>query len=118
MGMTWLAALLLAVTARAADWPTYRHDNARSGATVESLALPLTQVWAHRSAGTPKSAWAGEEGRTIEGKRLADRTRFDDALQAAIVGDRVFYGSSVDHTIYCRKLASGELVWRHVTGGP
>ncbi len=88
------------------------------GATAERLTLPLRQAWVARTAGTPRSAWAGEEGRTIEGKVLEDRTRFDDALQVAVVGDRVYYGSSVDHAVYCRRLATGELLWRHVTGGP
>jgi outer membrane protein assembly factor BamB len=104
--------------ALAADWPTYRHDNSRAGATAERLTLPLKQAWMAESAAAPRSAWATEDGRTIEGKVIADRTRFDDALQVAIVGNRVFYGSSVDHSICCRELSTGKHLWRHVTGGP
>ena len=36
-----LAVSMLAGTARADSWPTYLHDNARSGMTLESFDLPL-----------------------------------------------------------------------------
>jgi outer membrane protein assembly factor BamB len=106
--------------AAAADWPTFRHDNARGGATAERLTLPLKQAWVARTPATPKSAWAseGQESRAFEGKFLMDRTRFDDALQVAIAGDRLYYGSQVDHAVYCRELSTGRELWRHVTGGP
>ena len=81
------------------------------------LALPLPKPgWPARAA-APRSAWGTEDGRTIE-EMLEDRMRFDDALQVAIAGDRVYYGSSVDHAVYCRRLSNGETLWRHVTGGP
>lgn len=114
----FVAVLFFAAAVHGADWPTFRHDNSRGGATGEKLALPLRLTWADRAPGTPQSAWPGLLGRTIEGKNLGDRVRFDDAFHVAIAGDRVFYGSSVDHAVYCRRLATGEQVWRYVTGGP
>ena len=58
-GLTLLLALpfVLAATASADDWPTYRHDNARSGVTAESLPLSLSLQWVFRSPYAPEPAW-------------------------------------------------------------
>ena len=39
-----IVALALCAAARAADWPTYLHDNMRNGITDETLKLPLYEV--------------------------------------------------------------------------
>ena len=101
-----------------ADWPTYLHDNSRVGATTEALPLPLTPRWVHASPSAPKLAWAGEEGRVFEGYEMVNRVRFDEAFQVAIVGDRVFFGSSVDGRVYCRNLTTGREEWTFFTDGP
>ena len=44
--VTLSLALAIAAAGAAADWPTYRHDNARSAVTLESLETPLAQRWA------------------------------------------------------------------------
>ena len=42
------------------DWPTFRHDNHRSGKTAERLAAEsLGQEWVWRSPQPPQPAWAG-----------------------------------------------------------
>ncbi len=104
--------------ARADDWPTYRHDVARSGATAESLHMPLERQWTYSAAAAPNRAWSGPEGRTVEGNDLYDRVKFDDAIQVAVVGDRVFFGSSVDHVVYCLDASLGSVVWRFFTDAP
>ena len=41
---------------QSADWPTYRHDNSRSGTTAEKLvAEKLELKWVHRAALAPRS---------------------------------------------------------------
>ena len=47
---------LIAASASAADWPTYRHDNARTGSTSESLTTPLMLQWIYTPAHPPRSA--------------------------------------------------------------
>ena len=42
----------------AADWPSYRHDNQRSGITAETLKLPLARRWQMIPAQPPSPAWA------------------------------------------------------------
>ena len=63
-----------------------------------------------------RRAWTEPEGRTIEGNDLYDRVRFDDAFQVAVVGDNVYFGSSVDHKVYCLDAASGLERWSFFTG--
>ncbi len=40
-----LAALLLLAPARGEDWPQFRRDAARTGASGDRIALPLTELW-------------------------------------------------------------------------
>ena len=113
-----LAFVTLASPVSAEDWPTYRHDATRGGATGETLAWPLTSQWTFSSPVPLKTAWSGPEGRSIEGKDLHDRVRFDDALHVAIVKGRVYFGSSVDHRIQCVDAATGQTVWTTFTDAP
>lgn len=112
-----LVATPLSVLAR--DWPTYRGDNFRSGTTDESVRPPFTLRWAFDSQARPISAWsAGEKDRVIEGKLLGLRDQYDDAFHPAVVGDRVYFGSMVDHHLRCVDLTSGKVLWSRGTGGP
>ncbi|MCA9052551.1 MAG: PQQ-binding-like beta-propeller repeat protein [Planctomycetaceae bacterium] len=105
--------------AEAGDWPTYRGDNARSGATTENLQPPFAVQWAFDSQARPISAWgAGERERVIEGKLLGLRDQYDDAFHVAVVGDQAYFGSMVDHHLRCVDLKSGKSVWSFATGGP
>ncbi|MFP6611106.1 MAG: PQQ-binding-like beta-propeller repeat protein [Pirellulales bacterium] len=100
------------------DWPTYRHDRARSGATSDRIEMPLENRWTYSATAAPRRTWSGAEGRTVEGNDLFDRVKFDDAIQAVMVGNRVYFGSSVDHQIYCLDADSGAVVWRAGTNAP
>ncbi|MHC4110827.1 MAG: outer membrane protein assembly factor BamB family protein [Planctomycetota bacterium] len=112
-------SLFLAVTAaRAADWPTYRHDNARTGCTDESLAAPLTLQWIYTSFHPPRPAWSEPAKRPREGVTMLHRVNFDDALQVAIVDNVVYFGSSVDNKVYALDAATGEEHWSFFTDGP
>jgi outer membrane protein assembly factor BamB len=102
--------------ANAGDWPTYLHDVTRGGVTDESLSLPLQPSWVRDAPSAIQRAWSEPEGRTVEGKDLYDRLRFDDAFQVAVVGDKLYYGSSVDHKIYCLETDSGAEQWSFYTG--
>ena len=67
----------------AADWPSYRHDNARTGCTSESLAAPLVLRWVYTPVYPPRPAWLGPAKRPREGFKLRHRVIFDDAFQVA-----------------------------------
>ena len=64
MRPTNVAFALLCLTAPltpAADWPTYQHDNARSGVTTERIAPPLALRWVFASPHPPARGWPEPE---------------------------------------------------------
>ncbi len=101
-----------------ADWPTFMMDNTRVGYTSDTLQLPLIESWVRASATPPQWAWPGPGGKVIEGLKLEHRVRFDDVFHVAVVGEHAYYGSSVDNTVYCVDVESGETRWRFFTAAP
>jgi outer membrane protein assembly factor BamB len=76
---------------RSSDWPTYRHDNARSGCTAGSVP------------DRPALAW---------------RRELPGRLSAATSADGRVFVSAVDHhTVYALDLETGKELWSHVAGG-
>jgi outer membrane protein assembly factor BamB len=117
--LCWSFALLLpSATTGLAEWPTYLGNNERTASKSQQLALPLSQAWVFSSPDAPRRTWTGPAGRIIERKELGDRIKFDDALHVAVVGDRVYFGSSVDHQVHCLNLEDGKELWRFFTGAP
>ncbi len=117
--LVWFVLLVAFSTSlEGSDWPTYKHDAARKSVSSEVLALPLRQQWEFVSPAQPKRAWEGPRSTPIEGIEMRHRVSFDDALHVVAVGDRLYYGSSVDHQVYCRDAATGELLWNFFTEGP
>lgn len=119
----FLSLILVTVVASAApnpvgDWPTYRHDNARSGCTSESLAVPLTLRWVYIPIHPPQPAWTAPAKRPREGFILRHRVIFDDAFQVAVVGEFVYFGSSADNKVYALDAGTGQQRWSFFTGGP
>jgi outer membrane protein assembly factor BamB len=106
------------MAACAADWPAYRHDNARSGCISESLVTPLVQDWVYVSVYPPRPAWSPPASRPREGFILRNRVDFDDAFQVVTVGDLVYFGSSADHKVYALDADTGQQQWSFFTGGP
>jgi len=120
--IVWTFVMLAAAAGglAAEDWPTYRHDNRRSGVTSESLYTPLEQKWAVKSAIPPQTAWAGPaKWDSYAFIRNIKSTRdFDPAFYATTSGDLVFYGSSVDNAVHCLDAATGKESWLFHTEGP
>ncbi|MHC4328743.1 MAG: PQQ-like beta-propeller repeat protein, partial [Planctomycetota bacterium] len=113
-----VGVILLGSAASAADWPTYRHDNARSGCTAESLAAPLALDWVYVPVHPPRPAWPRPAMRPREGWQLRHRVIFDDAFQVAAAGDLVYFGSSSDNKVYALDATTGQERWSFFTGGP
>ena len=120
LSVSLFLGLFLMAAAGAADWPTYRHDNARTGCTSESLARPgwLVPQWVYTPVYSPRPAWSGPARRPREGFKLRHRVIFDDAFQVAAAGNVVYFGSSVDNKVYALDAATGEERWSFFTGGP
>ena len=78
-------------TANLSDWPTYRHDSARSGCTKSSIPASLVPAW---------------------------RTEIGGRLSAVTVAEGKLFVASVDtHTVFALDAESGERIWQYTAGG-
>ncbi len=99
-------ALLSLGTGNAADWPAWRHDAARSGATDEQLPEQLNLQWTRTlPANTP--AWPEDE-----------RIHFDASYEPIVVGDTMFIASAENDSLLAVDTASGERRWQFFANGP
>lgn len=112
------------------DWPTYRHDAARSGATTASVPVNLEQSWQTEIGGRLSSLTiaagrvfvAEVDAHTVHalnadgGQSLWSYTaggRVDSP--PTVSGDLVLFGSADGH-VYCLNAEDGSLVWRFRAG--
>jgi len=72
------------------EWPTYRHDGRRSGATGAAVSTDLTPAW-RRSIGTRPSA-------------------------LTVAGGKVFAACADTHTVHALSAADGEIAWSFTCG--
>ncbi len=75
----------------AADWPTFRHDNARSGYARTDVAAEVHRAW-KRDFGTKLS-------------------------QPVVAGGKLFTSAVDEHTVYALDAASGRELWHFIAGG-
>lgn len=94
-----------------AEWASYLNGNGRIGATQEQLPGQLKQVWEYAAPEAPQLSFSGPRAEPIEGKAMRHRVAYDQAIHVVSGGDRVFFGSSVDHQLYCLQADSGERLW-------
>lgn len=103
--------LLVIVTAdidlRAADWPTWRADAARSASTSSPLPKAMTLRWT-RQLEMPEAAWPTTQ----------HKLQFDRSYEPIVAGKRVFIGSMVADYVAAFDTESGALLWRTCLGGP
>ncbi|MCK5802923.1 MAG: PQQ-binding-like beta-propeller repeat protein [Lentisphaeria bacterium] len=81
---------VVAASADSADWPTYRHDDARSGGGA-SVPAELAERW-----------------RTRLGGRLSTAT---------VAAGRVFLSQIDARTVVALNTATGKVVWKRIVGG-
>lgn len=111
---------LLPSLALASDWPTYRYDYQRSGVTLENVEMPLKQVWIFKSTNNPFPAWPAPAERDIwhNISELSPTMTYDRTFHPVVVGDKLFFGSSANGTVYCINANNGDIIWKFITGGP
>jgi len=105
------------LVALGADWPTYQHDNQRTGVTREKLAPPLGQRWVFESPFPPAKGWA----RPVNGygaTKNASNVGFDDSFRVVAVGDRAYFASSAENRIYAVNASRGTIAWTFFTDAP
>jgi len=101
-----IAAVRFQPSSFADDWPMWRHDPARSGATPASLPDRLAPAWI-RELPPPTPAWPEEP-----------RLQFDPGYEPIIAGERIFIASPVDGSVRAYELATGRELWHSYTDGP
>ncbi|MHC4253514.1 MAG: outer membrane protein assembly factor BamB family protein [Planctomycetota bacterium] len=116
-----VAAVLAALSqdAARAAWPTFRHDQSRSGVTDEKIGLPLREAWRWTSPVPLPAAWAGPaKWDAFSGNRGLQALRgFDTALFTTCSDGRVYFGSSIDNAVHCLDIATGAEKWVFFTDG-
>ncbi len=113
-----VALAFAAASASAADWPTFRGDNERSGISAEKLKAALGAVWVFTPTDPPSHAWGDPQPKRVEGALERPRLRFDDAFHVVAADGRVYFGSSADGMVYCLDARTGRIHWRFHTDGP
>jgi len=74
------------------DWPTYRHDSARTGHTAAAVSAELKLAWTAKLTGR---------------------------LSAPVVaGGKVLVASVDTHRVYALTAGSGKVLWSYTAGGP
>jgi len=105
--MLLAACFSLAVGAAfGADWPTWRGDASRSGASTEALPDSLRLQWV-RELPPVVPAWPNEA-----------RLQFDASYEPIVSGKLLFLGSPNDGTVTAYDTETGEPRWKFLTGGP
>ena len=108
------------------DWPTYRHDGARSGSTAAAVPGTLAQAWQTKVGGRV-SAPVIAEGKLFVASidthtvHALDASSGKPAWSVTVGGrvdspptvwrGRVLFGSA-DGWVYCLRAADGTLAWR------
>ena len=114
--MACCGILAVATASPGADWPTYRHDNRRSGVTAEDVQTPLTCRWVFRSPAGCAPGWSPP----VAGYGFVqDRPNvaYDDAFRVVVAGDTAWFCASGENCVYAVGLADGRVRWRHFTAG-
>ncbi len=114
----FLVIVSVASTTLAQDWPTYRHDNRRSGVTDAKLDFPMSQQWIWKSPQPPQTAWAGPaKWDAYSGNEgLQSMRNFDPCFYVTVDEGSVYFGSSVDDAAHALDVATGQERWVCFTG--
>jgi outer membrane protein assembly factor BamB len=116
-----ILAAALTDTSDAEDWPTYLHDNYRSGATSEQLELPLRTNWVRTTVRGPRPAWDETPAlqdfwQGVYGNK--SRVPIENAFRIVVEGNLLYFGSSNSDKLTCLDTESGTELWTFFTGGP
>ena len=110
----------LATNSLDGDWPTFQHDNSRSGKTSQSLQFPLHLQWSREMNHPPCPAWPPPAKQDFwhTKSNLKPRVTYDRAFHVVGDGNRAYFGSSSDDQVRCLDMASGQILWSFFASAP
>ncbi|MBI5722402.1 MAG: PQQ-binding-like beta-propeller repeat protein [Planctomycetes bacterium] len=89
-----------------ADWPTWRHDASRTGASPDGLPPDLQLQWV-REFPPLEPAWPDQ-----------DRLMFDLSYEPVVLGKTLFFGSSLNDCLIALDTETGDEKWKFYADGP
>ena len=104
-----LLALLLTLSANAADWPMWRADANRSAASPEELPAQLHLQWT-RQYSPRVQVW--------DDPLNHDLMPYDRVFEPVVMGERVFVGFNDTDKVVALDLRTGKELWAFYTDGP
>ena len=112
--------LLIPGNIKAEDWPTFMHDNHRSGVTSEQMELPLSESWVLKAAHRPQPAWPLPAKQDFYHRHynLRATVTYDRAFHVVGTGDMVLFASSADDKVYALDAQTGRERWTFFTEAP
>ena len=108
----WVAALvMISYISRAggSDWPMWRYDARRSGASPQELAEKLHLQWVREYPPQPR-AWMEPVNRR--------RMPYDQCYEPIVIGQTLVFGSARSDAIIALDTRTGSEKWRFYTNGP
>ncbi len=110
----------VSVTPATEDWPTFLHDNRRSGKGAASIKGKLSLRWTHRLRLSPEPAWPPPAKQDFWHKKynLKPRVTYDRAFHLVGADNRVYLASSADDQARCLSLEDGRELWKYFAGAP
>lgn len=88
------------------DWPMFRHDAQRTGATIETLPDQLKLAWTRQfpalTTSSPDDA----------------RIQFDKSYHPIVMGKSLFIASSKNDCLYALSTNTGEILWKFYADAP
>jgi outer membrane protein assembly factor BamB len=105
--LTLLVTGLSVLPARAGDWPMWRYDAARSGASPDALPADLHLQWSLQLP-KPRPAWRGDQ----------DKLQFDRSYEPIVVGSLLIVPSMSRDSVSAYDTRTAALKWRFYADGP
>ncbi len=99
-------SLLAGNLSQAQDWPMWRYDVHRSGASPHSLPDDLNLQWTMELPAA-RAAWPNE-----------NRLHFDTAYHPVVLNKILYLGSPNDSSMAAFDTETGHELWRHYADGP
>ncbi|MFK5924432.1 MAG: PQQ-binding-like beta-propeller repeat protein [Verrucomicrobiota bacterium] len=106
ISLALVVCFILSGSAQAQDWPMWRYDAHRSGASPHALADELNLQWSMELPAV-RAAWPNEK-----------RLHFDTAYHPVVLNKILYLGSPNDSSLTAIDTETGQELWRHYANGP